>query len=79
MSTKEIRYKNVDYLIGPEAIVLINVRAVFSASTEKNWEVAQIDDMLDTQFTAFLLDDPDRLVFRHYTDIGNGWKPVESA
>lgn len=58
----------------PSDKVMINVRNVFSASTEDTYQLATVVDILSTQFTAELADG--HVVYRFYRDIGRSWRMV---
>ena len=57
-------------------VVLVDVRNIFGAGTEKNWKEATVQDTLAQMFTSIYVDEvygPTH-VFREYTDKGRAWK-----
>ena len=69
-----VHFNGTKYNIIPGERVLIDVRNVFSASPEGNFQPAMVVDVLSTQFTAELEDD--HIVYRFYSDVGRSWRPV---
>ena len=69
-----ILYKGKRHEIEPNTRVMIDVRNVFSAGYDQNWQPATVIDILSVQFTAELEDKA--VIYRHFSDVGRSWEPI---
>ena len=70
-----IHYAGKKHYLHPGDTVLVDVRDVFAARQQENWQPAVIVDMLSQQFTCHLIDD-DRVRFCPFNGVGRSWRPL---
>ena len=73
----KIKYNKQNYIIRPGLKVRVDVRNVFGAGQDKNWQPATVIDVLAQMFTCTYNDEvhgPTH-VFREFSDVGRSWEP----
>jgi len=78
--TPVVRYKNQKHYLRPGMVIQVKYDYKFQNPNEYTWFDATITHTLSSQFTVrsddWADDDPERILFLFYRDVGDTWRPV---